>query len=46
MAESNVHHIPEHADRVYVLERGEILYEGKPGDAYPPEVMKVISGSA
>jgi branched-chain amino acid transport system ATP-binding protein len=46
MAESNIHHIPDHADRVYVLERGEILYQGKPGDPYPPEVMKVISGSA
>jgi branched-chain amino acid transport system ATP-binding protein len=46
MAESNVHHIPEYADSLYVLERGEIIYEGKPGDAYPPEVMKVIAGSA
>jgi len=46
MAESNVHHIPDYADRLYVLERGEILYEGKPGDAYPPDVMKVITGSA
>jgi branched-chain amino acid transport system ATP-binding protein len=46
IAESNVHHIPEYADRLYVLERGEIIYEGKPGETYPPEVMKVISGSA
>jgi branched-chain amino acid transport system ATP-binding protein len=46
MAESNVHHIPEYADRLYVLERGEILYQGKPGDSYPPEVMKVITGGA
>ncbi len=46
MAESNIHHIPEYADRLYVLERGEIIYEGRPGDTYPPEVMKVISGSA
>ncbi len=46
MAESNIHHIPEYADSVYVLERGEIMYRGKPGDPYPPEVMKVISGSA
>ena len=46
MAESNVHHIPEYADSLYVLERGEIIYHGKPGDTYPPEVMKVISGSA
>lgn len=42
MAESNVHHIPEFADRLYVLERGEIVYAGKPGDSYPPEVMRVI----
>ncbi len=46
MAESNVHHIPEYADSLYVLERGEIIYQGKPGDTYPPEVMKVITGSA
>src|SRR4051794_9473146 len=46
MAESNVHHIPEYADRLYVLERGEIIYSGKPRDTYPPEVMKVISGAA
>src|SRR6202158_2207364 len=46
MAESNVHHIPEYADRLFVLERGEIIYEGRPGDAYPPEVMKIISGAA
>jgi branched-chain amino acid transport system ATP-binding protein len=46
LAESNVHHIPEYADSLYVLERGEIIFKGKPGDGYPPEVMKVISGSA
>ena len=46
MAESNVHHIPEHADRLYVLERGEIIYQGKPGETYPPEVIKVITGGA
>jgi branched-chain amino acid transport system ATP-binding protein len=46
MAESNVHHIPDYADRLYVLERGEIIYYGKPGDTYPSEVMKVITGGA
>jgi branched-chain amino acid transport system ATP-binding protein len=46
MAESNVHHIPEYADRLYVLERGEILFHGKPGDDYPPEVERIISGGA
>ena len=44
MAESNVHHIPDYADSLYVLERGEIIYHGKPGDTYPPEVMKIITG--
>lgn len=46
MAESNVHHIPDYANSLYVLERGEIIYHGKPGDTYPPEVMKVITGGA
>ena len=46
MAESNVHHIPDYADSLYVLERGEIIYHGKPGDSYPPEVMKIITGGA
>ena len=46
MAESNIHHIPEYADSLYVLERGEIIYSGKPGETYPPEVMRIISGSA
>ena len=46
MAESNVHHVPEDADRLYVLERGEIIWHGKPGETYPPEVLRVIAGSA
>jgi branched-chain amino acid transport system ATP-binding protein len=46
MAESNAHHIPDFADALYVLERGEIIYSGKPGDSYPPDVMRVIHGSA
>lgn len=44
MAESNAHHIPDYADALYVLERGEIIYSGKPGDAYPPDVMRIIDG--
>ena len=46
MAESNAHHIPEFADRVYVLERGEIIHAGKPGDVYPDAVMRVIGAAA
>ncbi|MBI2312304.1 MAG: ATP-binding cassette domain-containing protein [Betaproteobacteria bacterium] len=47
MAESNVHHIPDYADRLYVIERGEIIFSGKPGDVRTrPEVMRVITGTA
>ncbi len=47
MAESNIHHIPEYADSLYVLERGEIIFGGTPSAAYAsPEVMKAISGAA
>jgi branched-chain amino acid transport system ATP-binding protein len=28
IAESNLHHVPEDADRVYVMERGEIVFSG------------------
>ena len=28
IAESNLHHVPEHVDRLYVIERGEIVFQG------------------
>ena len=47
IAESNVHHVPEYADTLYVLERGEIIFGGKPADARAStDVMQVISGAA
>ena len=47
MAESNIHHIPEYADSLYVLERGEIIFSGSPADAHAsPELMDIISGAA
>ena len=33
MAESNAFHIPDYADRVYVIERGEIIFSGSVNDA-------------
>ncbi len=46
IAESNVHHVPEFADRLYVLERGEIIYSGKPADAMKnASVAAVIHGT-
>ena len=47
IAESNVHHVPEYTDTLYVLERGEIIFGGKPADARAStDVMQVISGAA
>jgi branched-chain amino acid transport system ATP-binding protein len=33
MAESNAFHIPEYADRVYIIERGEIIFSGSVDEA-------------
>jgi branched-chain amino acid transport system ATP-binding protein len=33
MAESNAFHIPDYADRVYVIERGEIVFVGSVEEA-------------
>ncbi len=47
LAESNIHHVPEHTDRLYVLERGEIVFAGQPQDALrDPDVLRIIGGSA
>ena len=45
IAESNVHHIPDYADRIYVLERGEVMFSGTLKEAYRNrDVMRVIAG--
>jgi branched-chain amino acid transport system ATP-binding protein len=47
IAESNIHHVPEFADRLYVIERGEIIFEGKPEQARrDAKVARVIEGAA
>lgn len=47
LAESNIHHVPESASRLYVMERGEIIFTGKPQDAYrDPAVLRIIGGAA
>jgi branched-chain amino acid transport system ATP-binding protein len=46
IAESNIHHVPDFADRLYVIERGEVIFEGKPADALRhPSVARVIEGT-
>src|SRR5262250_757841 len=45
IAESNIHHVPEFADRLYVIERGAIIYAGRPdGIRDDAAAMRVIAG--
>jgi branched-chain amino acid transport system ATP-binding protein len=47
LAESNIHHVPDYADRLYVIERGEIIFAGKPQDAWKDSgVTRVIGGTS
>lgn len=44
-AESNLHHVPSFTDRLYVIERGEIIFSGSPREVRKStDVMRVISG--
>ena len=46
LAESNIHHVPDLTDRLYVIERGEIIFAGKPELARrDPAVSRIISGA-
>ena len=46
IAESNLHHVPDFADRLYVIERGEIIYAGAPADVRKDAaVAKVVDGA-
>jgi branched-chain amino acid transport system ATP-binding protein len=46
IAESNVHHVPEFTDRLYVIERGEIIFAGRPEDVRKdPTVARVVAGT-
>jgi len=46
LAESNIYHVPEYTDRLYVIERGEIIFAGNPLEVYNHQgVLKVIGGT-
>jgi branched-chain amino acid transport system ATP-binding protein len=46
IAESNIHHVPEFTDRLYVIERGEIIFAGKPNEATrDPAVARIVAGT-
>lgn len=47
MAESNIHHVPEFATRLYVIERGEIIFSGTQDEVQRDEaVMRIIASTA
>jgi len=47
LAESNIHHVPAFASRLYVIERGEIVFAGSLEQAYrDATVLRVIGGKA
>lgn len=44
-AESNLYHVPDFVTRLYVIERGEILFAGKPAELRgQPEVLNIVAG--
>jgi branched-chain amino acid transport system ATP-binding protein len=46
LAESNIHHVPGYATRLYVIERGEIVFGGAPADALAdPAVRRLVAGT-
>jgi branched-chain amino acid transport system ATP-binding protein len=46
IAESNVHHVPDLTDRLYVIERGEIIFGGSPAAArQDAAVARIIEGT-
>jgi branched-chain amino acid transport system ATP-binding protein len=47
LAESNIHHVPEFASRLYVIERGEIIFAGPPSTVRADAAtMRIIGGAA
>jgi branched-chain amino acid transport system ATP-binding protein len=46
IAESNIYHVPDFTDRLYVIERGEVIFAGPPAEARRnPDVRRVIEGA-
>jgi branched-chain amino acid transport system ATP-binding protein len=47
LAESNIHHVPEYVTRLYVIERGEIIFAGTLQDARTDAgVLRIVGGMA
>ena len=47
LAESNIYHVPDFTDRLYVIERGEIIFSGKPEELMSDKaVLRIVAGAA
>jgi branched-chain amino acid transport system ATP-binding protein len=47
LAESNIYHVPDFTDRLYVIERGEIIFSGRPEDLKNNRpVLRIVAGAA
>jgi branched-chain amino acid transport system ATP-binding protein len=47
LAESNIYHVPDFTDRLYVIERGEIIFSGKPEELIKDKaVLRIVAGAA
>ncbi|HME42449.1 MAG TPA: ABC transporter ATP-binding protein [Syntrophorhabdales bacterium] len=47
LAESNIYHVPDFVDKIYVIERGEIVFSGKPEELLSDKaVLKIVAGAA
>jgi branched-chain amino acid transport system ATP-binding protein len=46
IAESNMHHVPDFADRLYVIERGEVIFSGAPKEAAKNPAVAKVAGAA
>ncbi len=47
LAESNLYHVPDFTDKIYVIERGEIIFSGTPEELKKNRtVLKIVAGAA
>lgn len=47
LAESNIYHVPDFTDRLYVIERGEIIFSGRPEELiHDKAVLRIVAGAA
>ena len=46
LAESNIHHVPVYATRLYVIERGEIVFAGRPEElCRRPDLARIVGAT-